>query len=83
MANMIWWWQTAMEAIHGWVFPQGDQPGITTSLLGLTNHDYAWSPDGRQIALIYQGNLWVVNVETTVAYQLTFDGQSQYPVWAR
>jgi hypothetical protein len=65
------------------VFPQGDQPGITTSLLGLTNHDYAWSPDGRQIALIYQGNLWVVNVETTVAYQLTFDGQSQYPVWAR
>jgi len=65
------------------VFPDEDQNGITSELLGLTSKDYVWSADGRQIALIYQGNLWVVDVETLVSHQLTFDGQSSSPVWSR
>lgn len=65
------------------VFPQAEQVGITTTLQGLTSHDYVWSPSGRQIALMYRGNLWIVDVETLVRHQLTFDAQSQYPVWSR
>jgi hypothetical protein len=41
----------------------------------------AWSPDARQIALIYQGNLWVVDAESQVAHQLTLDGGASHPVW--
>jgi Tol biopolymer transport system component len=63
------------------VFPPAGQPGIISQISGLTARDYTWSPDGRQIALIYQGNVWIVDVETLVAHQLTFDGQSRYPVW--
>jgi hypothetical protein len=64
------------------IFPPAGQPGITPQLINLTNQDYTWSPDGRQIAVIYQGNLWVIDVATQVAHQLTFDGQSKFPVWA-
>jgi len=64
------------------VFPASNQAGIKTSDFGLVPQDYTWSPDGQQIALIYQGNLWVVDVVSTVAHQLTFDGQSQHPVWS-
>jgi Tol biopolymer transport system component len=64
------------------IFPPSNQPGITTQITGLTTEDFTWSPDGRQIAVIYQGNLWMVDVETNVTHQLTFDGQSKFPVWA-
>ena len=65
------------------IFPPNGQPGIVSqSAIRLTTQDFTWSPDGRQIALIYQGNLWVIDVMTKVAHQLTFDGQSKFPVWA-
>lgn len=64
------------------IFPSPSQAGITTQVQGLTTRDFVWSPDGRQIAVIYQGNLWVVEVSSGVSYQVTFDGQSKYPVWA-
>lgn len=65
------------------IFPPNGQPGIVSqSVIRLTTQDFTWSPDGRQIALIYQGNLWVIDVMTKVAHQLTFDGQSKFPVWA-
>jgi resuscitation-promoting factor RpfB len=67
------------------VFPPEGQPGITweTADAGLIPQLYAWSPDARQIAVIYQGNLWVVDVLSLVAHQLTFDGRSQHPVWTQ
>lgn len=43
--------------------------------------DFNWSPDGRQLAVIYQGNLWVVDVQTGIASQLTLDGGASKPVW--
>lgn len=65
------------------IFPQAGQAGIQTSDFGLYPQDYTWSPDGRQIALIYQGNLYIIDVITGASYQMTFDGGSQHPVWSR
>jgi len=65
------------------IFPAESQAGIQTSDFGLTAHDFAWSPDSRFIAIIYQGNLWIVDVQSTVSYQATFDGGSSNPVWTR
>jgi hypothetical protein len=47
----------------------------------LLSRDYAWSPDGRQICVVYQGNLWIVDVESAVARQITLDGNASRPVW--
>ncbi len=65
------------------LFPLADEVGIRKTDFGLTAKDFAWSPDARLIALIYQGDLWLVNVETAVAHQITFDGASSHPVWTR
>lgn len=59
------------------VFPPAGQPGLTAP------QNLAWSPDGRQIAFIYQGNLWIVSVESQIANQLTLDGGASNPVWTQ
>lgn len=59
------------------IFPKPGQPGLSAP------QDLAWSPDGRQLAFIYQGNLWVIDVESGVAHQLTLDGGASKPVWTR
>jgi Tol biopolymer transport system component len=49
------------------VFPsEGEQ--------GLDQQQIRWSPDGAQIALIYQGNLWIVDLAAGLGQQLTSDG---------
>jgi Tol biopolymer transport system component len=53
----------------------------TTDQRGITQRDFAWSPDGTQVALIFQGNLWVVDVISGVASQVTLDGSASRPVW--
>lgn len=60
------------------VFPQSGQPGITADA-----PYFAWSPDGDEIALIYGGNLWTVDVQSRVAHQLTLDRGATRPVWTR
>lgn len=65
------------------IFPPTNQAGITTSDFGLAPQNFTWNPDGTHIAVIYQGNLWMVDVLSGVANQLTFDGQSEHPVWTR
>jgi hypothetical protein len=57
------------------VFPAKGEPGLAAQVV-------AWSPDGRQIALIYQGNLYLVDVTTGHANQVTQDGLSSAPRWA-
>jgi Tol biopolymer transport system component len=59
------------------LFPQPDQAGLTATA------SPTWSPDGAMIAFIYQGNLWVVDVASGVAHQLTLDGRASRPVWTR
>lgn len=65
------------------IFPDSAQAGIKTSDFGLSAQDFVWSPDSRFIALIYQGNLWIVDVQSTVSYQVTFDSGSSNPIWTR
>jgi hypothetical protein len=50
---------------------------------GLTSREFAWSPDGQAIAFTYQGSLWLVDVSTAEASQLTLDGGASRPVWSR
>jgi WD40 repeat protein len=52
-------------------------------LMGLIAPDVAWSPTGDALLLEYEGNLYRVGVETGDLVQLTGDGQSSHPRWAR
>lgn len=56
------------------VFPEVGQPGVEPQ-------EIVWSPSGQYVALIYQGNLWVVEVSTGRAQQLTIDGGASSPQW--
>jgi hypothetical protein len=58
------------------VFPPENQAGIL-------NRAYTWSADGRQIALIYRNDLWLIDVETATARQVTLDNSISNPVWKR
>ena len=59
------------------VFPPGDQPGLSA------NQEVAWAPDGRLLAVVYDGNLWLVNPDTGQSQQLTGDNQTTTPRWGR
>jgi hypothetical protein len=56
------------------LFPPDDQPGLTSQTV-------TWSPDGRQIALVYQGSLYIVDVTTGLYQQITLGGPSTNPRW--
>jgi hypothetical protein len=56
------------------IFPPEGEPGLSAQV-------FAWSPDGRQIALVRQGNLFLVDVVTGLAQQLTADSLSSTPQW--
>jgi hypothetical protein len=58
------------------VFPPKDQPGIAPKDTLL-----AWSLDGRQVAMIYQGNLFLLDLASGLTNQLTQDGLSTLPRW--
>ncbi|HEX2620222.1 MAG TPA: DPP IV N-terminal domain-containing protein, partial [Phototrophicaceae bacterium] len=57
------------------VFPPENQAGILS-------REYVWSPDGRQIAVIYQGNLWIIDADSGSTRQVTLDGSITHPVWS-
>jgi hypothetical protein len=48
---------------------------------GLEPQTVAWSPDSARIALIYRGDLWVVDVVTGAGQPLTGDGQVSLADW--
>ncbi len=60
------------------VYPASGQPGLTAS-----SPYFAWSPSGTELAFIYGGNLWVVDVESAVAHQLTLDRGASSPIWTQ
>lgn len=62
------------------LFPTGDQPGFRP--VDLAWQPFVWSPDGRQIAMIYQGNLYLIDTVTGFTQQLTGDGLSASPRWS-
>lgn len=63
------------------LFPGPDTAGIRKRDRGLTPVNFAWSPDARHIAITYQGDIWLIDVLSGEALQLTFDGGSSNPVW--
>jgi hypothetical protein len=63
------------------LFPPPDEPGIRRNDFGSRAREIVWSPDAQFIAQIYDGNLWLIDVESAEPYQLTFDGQTSNPVW--
>ncbi|MDX2160635.1 MAG: DPP IV N-terminal domain-containing protein [bacterium] len=60
------------------VFPASGEPGLTRDAVTFT-----WNPDGTEIAFIYQGNLWIVDVISGISHQLTLDGGATRPIWTR
>lgn len=62
-----------------YVFPAAEDPGISSG--DLDDKGFAWSPDGRQIAVIYEGNLYLVDVITGLPQQITQDGNAESPRW--
>jgi len=59
------------------VFPADERPGLLPQQI-------AWSPDGGQIAVVDpgpEGDLFLVDVVTGRAQQITTDGQSSNPRW--
>jgi Tol biopolymer transport system component len=59
------------------LFPAEDQPGLPG------RPDFAPSPDGTQIIVAYQRDLYVVNIATGALQQLTTEGNISSPRWAR
>ena len=59
------------------IFPESQQTP------GLAGQEFSWSPDGQQITFIYQGNLWIVDVESGISHQLTLDGSASQPIWTQ
>ncbi len=59
------------------LFPPEGETGLSPRDTGAVK----WSPDGSQIALIYEGNLWIVDVATGEGSQLTGDGQVTAVDW--
>lgn len=60
------------------LFPPPDQPGLSEK-----ETQTAWSPDALRLAVIYNGNLWLVDADTGLAQQLTGDGQSGRVLWGK
>jgi Tol biopolymer transport system component len=61
------------------IFPSQDKQGIAPK--DLDYRGFVWSPDARQIALVYQGNLYLIDVVTGLEQQLTRDGLATNPRW--
>ncbi|MBN1888517.1 MAG: G5 domain-containing protein [Thermoflexales bacterium] len=65
------------------LFPNVGVPGMegSPSLKGLT--DLAWSPNASQLVVVYQGNLYIVDVPGGKAQQLTVEGNVKLVQWAK
>jgi hypothetical protein len=59
------------------LFPAEGQAGIARPVI------YDWSPSGRQLVVLYLGNLYLVDPSEGQARQLTGDGQSTHLDWAQ
>jgi hypothetical protein len=56
------------------VYPPETMPGLQAQAV-------AWSPDGGHIALVHQGDLYILDLSAGLAQQLSSDGLSSSPMW--
>jgi hypothetical protein len=56
------------------LFPAPGEPGLDP-------YSPVWSPDADQLAVIYRGDLWIVDVETAIGQKLTGDAQTIAVDW--
>jgi Tol biopolymer transport system component len=59
------------------LFPAEGKPGLPGQ------PDFAFSPDGAQIVVVYQRDLYLVNISTGAAKQITTEGNTSSPRWSR
>jgi hypothetical protein len=57
------------------VFPPPEESGVRVPQV-------AWSPDAQQLAVIYNGDVYLVDLTSSRVYQITGDGQCSQPRWA-
>lgn len=58
------------------LFPAPEDPGLVAP-------QFAWSPQGTHLVVVWQGDLYLVEVPAGRAQQLTADGNSGHPRWSR
>lgn len=60
------------------LFPPDGEPGLRGDDL---KYPPVWSPDGTHLAVVYRGDLWLVEVASGQGHQLTGDGQVSALDW--
>lgn len=65
------------------VFPGKNRPGIVPFEDRTRNAKITWSPDGKQITLIYQGDIHIIDIESGRATRVTVVGNALSPRWVR
>jgi dipeptidyl aminopeptidase/acylaminoacyl peptidase len=50
---------------------EGDEPALQLTVGETSSYDPQWSPDGRTIAFLSRGNIWLMDIVTRTAQQLT------------
>jgi len=64
------------------VFPGKDKPGIKPIDTPFGN-EIVWNPEGRQVALVYLGDVWIVDVEANRANQVTLINNAHHVRWIK
>ncbi|TFH36063.1 MAG: hypothetical protein E4G99_05835 [Anaerolineales bacterium] len=57
------------------IFPPAGEPGLTPI-------EPAWSPSGNRIAVMYRGDIWIVDVASGLGQPLTADSQAMNFDWS-
>jgi resuscitation-promoting factor RpfB len=58
------------------IFPQAKEEGLVTMQM-------AWSPDARQLVAVRDNDLWLYDFQSAKWSQLTANGASSFPRWAK
>ncbi len=62
------------------IFPGADKPGLHPA--DDFGSDLTWSADGHKIVVVYQGNLWLIDITSGRASQLTVVENAILPRWS-
>jgi Tol biopolymer transport system component len=69
------------KGVPVWVDRQGRQQNVLDGALSDGREFPRLSPDGRRLALVVDGDIWVYDLDGRPPIKLTFDGTSFAPLW--